>query len=64
MSVVSQTTVRGLTKCETIVNFETDKHSDFFHVQDDDNVQYNESLSVINMFSDCRNSFCIYGSLK
>ncbi len=42
------------------MNFETNKHSDFFHVleKDEDNVEYNESLSVINMFSDCRNSFC------
>ncbi len=44
----------------TIVNFETNKHSDFFHVleKDEDNMEYNESLSVINMFSDCRSSFC------
>ncbi len=52
--------VLGLTKCGAIVIFETNKHSDFFHVleKDEDNVEYNESLSVINMFSDCRNSFC------
>ncbi len=35
-SVVSHTTVRGLTKCGTIVNFETNKHSDFFHVLEKD----------------------------
>ncbi len=59
-SVVNHTTIRGLTKCGTIVNFETNKHSDFFRVleKDEDNVEYNESLSVINMFSDCRNIFC------
>ncbi len=58
-SVLSHTTVRGLTKCRTIVTFETNKHSDFFHVleKDEDNVEYNESLSLINMFSDCMNSF-------
>ncbi len=56
--VVSHTTVRGLTKCGIIVNCETNKHSDFFHVleMDDDNVESDESLSVINMFSDCMNS--------
>ncbi len=26
--------------------------------KDEENVEYNKSLSVINMFSDCRNSFC------
>ncbi len=59
-SVLSHTTVRGLTQCGTIVNFEINKHSDFFCVleKDEDNVEYNESLSAINMFSDCRNSFC------
>ncbi len=50
-SEVSHTTVRGLTKCGTMVNFEINKHSDFFHVleKDEDNVEYNESLSAINM---------------
>ncbi len=59
-SVVRHITVRGLTKCGTIVNFKTNTHSDFFHglEMDEDNVEYNESLSVINMFSDCMNSFC------
>ncbi len=44
----------------TIVNFATNKHSDIFHVleKDEDNMEYNESLSVINMFSDCWNSLC------
>ncbi len=53
-SIVRHTTVRGLTKCGTIANFETNKHSDFFNVleKDKDNIEYNESLSVINMFSD------------
>ncbi len=58
-NVVCHTTVRKLTKCRTIVNFETNKHPDFFHVleMDEDNVEYNESVSVISMFNDCTNSF-------
>ncbi len=66
-SVVSYTTVRGLRKCGTTVNFETNKRSDLLHVleMDKDNLEYKESLSVINMFNGSRNSFYnIYGSLK
>jgi hypothetical protein len=57
--VVKHTTVRGLTKDGTIVNFETNKHSDFFHVleKDEENEEYNDVMNVINMFSDCRNNF-------
>ena len=57
--VVKHTTVRGLTKDGTIVNFEINKHSDFFHVleKDEDNEEYNDSIAVIDMLSDCRNNF-------
>ncbi len=46
------------------MNFETNKHSAFFHVleMNESNVDYNETLSIINMT--VRKAFVIYGRLK
>ena len=40
------------------MNYEANQVADFFHVldKDEDNEEYNDSLEVMNMFSDCRNN--------
>ncbi len=72
-SVLSHTTVKGLTKCGTIVNFETNKHSDFFNskmgnkqdaISEIDNVCERKAIDLgINRHGTVLNEFLLDGKL-
>ena len=56
-SVVTYNRILGLHKNGIITMYEINKDSDYFHVQKSDNSEYDELKTVIQGFSDVRESF-------